>query len=132
MFTTPNVVAVADALLGKLNIHLLHPLQVGHGLGLNGEILDLRADRMLNFPELPRTCAYTPRRYNLMITTWRRRRRRKSVLTVPKRASAAAASLQGRLRANDMRGGGGGKARNTGARERNCSIAITQKQSSAV
>jgi hypothetical protein len=35
-----------------------------------------------------------------------------------------------RLRANNRRGGGGGKVRNTGARERNLSIAITQNQSS--
>jgi hypothetical protein len=41
-------------------------------------------------------------------------------------------SLQGRLRAKNRRGGGGGKARNTGAQERNHSIAITQNQSSTV
>jgi hypothetical protein len=43
-----------------------------------------------------------------------------------------AASLQGRLRANIRRGGGGGKARNTRAWERNLSITITQDQSSMV
>jgi hypothetical protein len=43
-----------------------------------------------------------------------RRRRSKSELSIPKRASATATSLQGRLRANTRRGGGGVKARNTG------------------
>jgi hypothetical protein len=38
---------------------------------------------------------------------------------------ALAASLQCRLRANNRRGVGGGKARNTGAREENLSIKIT-------
>jgi hypothetical protein len=50
-------------------------------------------------------------------------------LTIPERVSAAAASLQGRLRANKRRGGGGGKAGNTGVRERNLSITITRNQS---
>jgi hypothetical protein len=45
---------------------------------------------------------------------------------MPERASAAAASLQGRLRARIRRGGGGGKARNTGAWERNLSITIPE------
>jgi hypothetical protein len=57
------------------------------------------------------------------------RRRSKLVLTIPERASAAAASLQGRLRATNRRGGGGGEARNTGAKERNCSFTIAQKLS---
>jgi hypothetical protein len=39
---------------------------------------------------------------------------------------------QGRLRANNRRGGGGGKARNTGVRKRNLSITITRNQSSMV
>jgi hypothetical protein len=59
-------------------------------------------------------------------------RRSKSELTTAKRASATAASLQGRLRANKRRGGGGGKARNTYAQERNFSITITQNHSSTV
>jgi hypothetical protein len=46
-----------------------------------------------------------------------RRRRSNLELTMPERASAVAVSLQGRLGANNMRGGG--KARNTGAREMN-------------
>jgi hypothetical protein len=62
----------------------------------------------------------------------RRRRRSKSELIIPERASAADISLQGRLRANNRRGGGGGKARNTGVRERNLSITITRNQSSIV
>jgi hypothetical protein len=49
-----------------------------------------------------------------------------SMARVPQRTSAA--SLQGRLRANKRRGGG--KVRNTRARERNLSITITQNQSS--
>jgi hypothetical protein len=56
----------------------------------------------------------------------RRRKRSTSESTIPKRASAAAASLQGRLRANSRTGGGGGTARNTGARKRNLSITFTQ------
>jgi hypothetical protein len=40
--------------------------------------------------------------------------------------------VQGRLRANNRRAGGGGKARNTGAQERNLGITITQNQSSTV
>jgi hypothetical protein len=54
-------------------------------------------------------------------------RRIKSVSTIPERVSAAATSLRGRLRANNRRGRGAGKARNTGARERSLSITITQK-----
>jgi hypothetical protein len=49
--------------------------------------------------------------------------RSKTELIVPERASAAVTSLQGRLRANNRRGGG--KGRNTGALERNLSITIT-------
>jgi hypothetical protein len=60
------------------------------------------------------------------------RRRSKLELTILERALAAAASLQGRLRANNWRGGGGRKARNTGARKRNLSITITRNQSSTV
>jgi hypothetical protein len=52
------------------------------------------------------------------------RRRNKSELTIPKRASAATASLQGWLRANNRRGGEGGKARNPGAHKRKLSITI--------
>jgi hypothetical protein len=40
---------------------------------------------------------------------------------------AVAVSLQGRLRANNRRGGGGGKAK-TGAQERNHSITITHRK----
>jgi hypothetical protein len=58
-----------------------------------------------------------------------RRRRSKLELTIPERASAAAASLQGRLRENNRRGGGGRKARNTRSRERNLSITIPRSQS---
>jgi hypothetical protein len=60
------------------------------------------------------------------------RRQSKSELTIPERASAAATSTQGRLRAINRRGGEGGKARNTRARERNLSITITRNQSSTV
>jgi hypothetical protein len=60
------------------------------------------------------------------------RKKKQSVQTIPKRASAAAASLQGRLRANNRRGIGGGKARNTGAQKRKPSITITRNQSSKV
>jgi hypothetical protein len=56
--------------------------------------------------------------------TRRRSRRSKSELTIPKRASATATSLQGRLRVSKRRGGGGGKARNIGVRERNLSIPV--------
>jgi hypothetical protein len=62
----------------------------------------------------------------------KRRRKSKAELTIPKRASTTAGSLHGKFRASNRRGEGGGKARNTGARERNLSIAITQSQSSAV
>jgi hypothetical protein len=57
------------------------------------------------------------------------RRRSKSEFTIPERASAVAGSLQGscRLRVNNRRGGG--KARNTGVRERNLSINIARNQS---
>jgi hypothetical protein len=49
-------------------------------------------------------------------------RRCKSDLTIPKRASALAASLRVRLIANNRKGGGGGKARNTGARNKHLII----------
>jgi hypothetical protein len=62
----------------------------------------------------------------------KRTRKSKPELTIPKRASATAGSLHGRFRANNRRGEGGGKARNTRARERNFNITITQNQSSAV
>jgi hypothetical protein len=58
----------------------------------------------------------------------RRRGRSKSEFTIPERALAA--SLQGRLRANNRRGAG--KARHTGARERNLSITTIRNQSSMV
>jgi hypothetical protein len=64
-----------------------------------------------------------PRGPLLRFASYKRRRRRrcKSEVTIPKRASATAASLQGRLRATIEGEGGGEKASNTGARERNLS-----------
>jgi hypothetical protein len=41
-------------------------------------------------------------------------------------------SLQGRLRANNRRGGGGEKARNAGARERNLSMGRRLRRESAM
>jgi hypothetical protein len=61
-----------------------------------------------------------------------RRRRCKSVLTIPERASTSAASLWDRLTANNRMGGGGVKARNIPAQERNLSITITQNHSRTV
>jgi hypothetical protein len=52
--------------------------------------------------------------WDLLSVNSRQRRRRvtrsKSELAIPERATAAASSLQGRVRANNKRGGGGGKA----------------------
>jgi hypothetical protein len=66
---------------------------------------------------------------------WRRRRRSESYLTILKNVGRGhqpeGLSFKGRLRANNRRGGGGEKTRNTRAWK--CrSISITRNQSSAV
>jgi hypothetical protein len=55
---------------------------------------------------------------SIFLVVWKKQQ---IALTVPQRASTKAASLQGSLKVNNRRGGGGGKAKNTGAGEMNLS-----------